>query len=94
MKKKLPKFKDNKEFAEFVDDNDMSEYEWEEASEFEIKRLVKKPVTLRLYPYVIDGIKRVAQKRGIPYQTLIGYWLSEKLSQEKPSESNQSKQDG
>jgi predicted DNA binding CopG/RHH family protein len=83
MKKPVPEFKDNKEFAEFVDNNDMSEYDWEDAEEIEIERPVKRPVTLRLYPYLIDGIKDIAQKRSMPYQTLIGYWLSEKLSQEQ-----------
>ena len=82
MKKPVPEFKNNKEFAEFVEKNDMSEYDWEDAPEIEIARPVKKPVTLRLYPYLVDGIKKMAQKRGMPYQTLIGYWLSEKLSQE------------
>ena len=91
MKKPLPEFKNNKEFAEFVDNNDMSEYDWEDAPEFKIQRPVKKPVTLRLYPYVIDGIKKVAQKHGIPYQTLISQWLSEKLSQEKLLELHQNK---
>jgi len=91
MKKKLPEFKDNKEFAEFVDNNDMSEYDWKDAPEFEIQRPLKKPITLRLYPYVIDRIKSIAQTRGIPYQTLIGYWLSERLSQEQTPESHKSK---
>jgi len=83
MKKPVPEFKNNKEFAEFVDNNDMSEYNWEDAPEFEIRHPVKKPVTLRLYPYVIDGIKVIAKKLGMPYQTLIGHWLSERLSQEQ-----------
>jgi len=83
MKKPLPEFKDNKEFVEFVDNNDMSEYDWEDVPEFKIQRPVKRPVTLRLYPYVIDGIKKVAQENGIPYQTLISQWLSERLFQEK-----------
>lgn len=89
MKKPVPEFQNNKEFAEFVDNNDMSEYDWEDAPEVEIERPVKKPVTLRLYPYLVDGIKKMAQKRGMPYQTLIGYWLSEKLSQEQLLELHQ-----
>ena len=63
--------------------------DWEDAPEVEVKRMVKKPVTLRLYPYLVDGIKKMAQKRGMPYQTLIGYWLSEKLSQEQLLELHQ-----
>jgi predicted DNA binding CopG/RHH family protein len=57
--------------------------ECKDNKEIEIERPVKRPVTLRLYPYLIDGIKDIAQKRSMPYQTLIGYWLSEKLSQEQ-----------
>ncbi len=36
----MPEFKNNKEFAFFVDNNDMSEYDWEDAPEVEIKRPV------------------------------------------------------
>jgi predicted DNA binding CopG/RHH family protein len=91
MKKQVPEFKNNKEFAEFVDNNDMSKYDWEDAPEIEVKRMVKKPITLRLYPYLVDGIKKIAEKRNMPYQTLIGYWLSEKLSQEQLLELHQNK---
>lgn len=44
----------------------------------------KKPVGLRLRPDYLDAIKRVADRRGIPYQTLIQMWLAEKLRQEAP----------
>jgi len=91
MKKSVPEFKNNKEFTEFVENNDMSEYDWEDAPEIEVKRMVKKPITLRLYPYLVDGIKKIAEKRSMPYQTLIGYWLSEKLSQEQLLELHQNK---
>ncbi len=44
----------------------------------------KKPVGLRLRPDYLQAIKHAAERKGIPYQTLIQMWLVEKLRQEAP----------
>jgi predicted DNA binding CopG/RHH family protein len=85
---KLPQFKDDDEFADFVDTHDMADY-WDEFEDVEIvkvKRPRKKAITIRLYPYLIAETKKTAAKYGMPYQTLIGQWLAERLSQERKAE--------
>ena len=85
---KLPKFKNDDEFADFVDTHDMADYwdEFEDVENVKVKRPKKKAITIRLYPYLIAETKKMAVKYGMPYQTLIGQWLAERLSQEKKAE--------
>ncbi|MBM3242309.1 hypothetical protein FJZ31_39075 [Candidatus Poribacteria bacterium] len=82
---KLPEFKTDEEFAEFVETHDMADYwdEFEEVKDVKIKRPVKKHVSLRIYPYLISEIKEIATVKGMPYQTLIGQWLADRVFQEK-----------
>jgi hypothetical protein len=40
---------------------------------------VTKPVNLRLPVDLIDGLRREAELRDLPYQTLIRMWLRERL---------------
>jgi len=85
---KLPEFKTDEEFFEFVENNDTADYwdEFEDVEDVIIKRPKKKAITIRLYPYLITETKKIAMKRNLPYQTLIGQWLAERLSQEKKAE--------
>lgn len=84
-KKKLPEFKSGEEFADFVENHDMTDYldEFEEVKNMAFKRPAKHPITMKIYPYILEEIKRIASEKGMPYQTLIGQWLAERLSQEQ-----------
>lgn len=82
-KKAIPELKSDEEFAEFVDNNDMTEYDWQETAEIEIERVPKKPVNMRIHPYVLNEVKKVAKERKMPYSTLIQQWLAERVTQEK-----------
>ena len=89
MKRQLPKFSSEKEFIDWIDTHDTSEYmdSWEEVTEeIKVQRTTreKKSVGLELDPKDLGAIKRVAKTRGIPYKTLIQNWLIEKLRQEAP----------
>jgi len=84
---KLPRFKTEQEAAEWFSTHDTAPYmdeleEVKEKIEFDQPRPKRKPVGLRLPVTVLEAIKRTAQKKGIPYQTLIQMWLVEKLRQE------------
>jgi len=94
MAKKIPEFKSEEEEALFWDEHDTTEFIEEfEPAEVEIapelkdkilsKRELKKAVTLRLEPSQIEAIKKIAAKKGLPYQTLIRMWLTEKIAKEK-----------
>lgn len=39
-------------------------------------------VTIKLDPLYLISIKKVATKRGIPYQTLVRQWVAEKIRKE------------
>jgi len=55
----------------------------DEAEPFEVPRPARQPVSLRLDPYDISMIKRLARKKGIPHTQLMALWLHEKIEQEK-----------
>ena len=93
MVKKIPEFKTEEEEARFWDEHDSTEFiedfepvdialspELEE--EILNKRELKKPVTLRLAPNQIDAVKKIAGKKGLPYQTLIRMWITERIKTE------------
>ena len=89
MKRQLLKFSSEKEFIDWIDTHDTSEYmdSWEEVTEeIKVQRTSRKKqsVGLDLNPRDLDAIKQVAKTRGIPYKTLIQNWLIEKLGQEAP----------
>ncbi len=91
---KIPKFKDDREAAEFWATHDSTPYR-PELREVAVKvspalrRRVaaraeaKKPVTLRLEPRQIAAAKRVARQKSIPYQTLLRMWIAEGLAKER-----------
>lgn len=86
---KLPPFASEQEAAEWFATHDTAPYmdELDEVTE-KIRvvrsRPAKKPVGLRLRSDYLEAIKQVAERKGIPYQTLIQMWLVEKLRQEAP----------
>jgi predicted DNA binding CopG/RHH family protein len=86
---RLPKFSTEEEAAEWFATHDTAPYmddlrEVKEKIPVTRTRAPKKPVGLRLRPDYLEAIKRPAERKGIPYQTLIQMWLVEKLRQEAP----------
>ncbi len=84
---KLPEFKTEEEFIEFFETHDLADYwdEFEEVHDIEIAipRPSDKSVAVRLYPDLLDEIKKVAKRKGVSYQVLVQQWLTERLNQEK-----------
>jgi predicted DNA binding CopG/RHH family protein len=86
---KMPTFEDEREAAEWFATHDTAPYmdQMEEVKE-QIpvirSRPTKKPIGLRIRSDYLEAVKRVAERKGIPYQTLIQMWLVEKLRQEAP----------
>jgi len=56
-----------------------------EAELFKAKRPPRQPISLRLDPFDISMIKRLARKKGIPHTQLMALWLHEKIDQERKS---------
>jgi predicted DNA binding CopG/RHH family protein len=86
---KLPKFKSDKQAANWFDTHDTAPVmddlqKVRESLPVRRTRPTKKPVGLRLRTDYLKAIKQTAERKGIPYQSLIQMWLVEKLRQEAP----------
>jgi predicted DNA binding CopG/RHH family protein len=88
MKKKLkavPRFRSEAEERRFWETHDSSEYvDWSKSKRVAFPNL--KPsttaISLRLPVSLLEQIKIAANKRDVPYQSLIKTWLSENAAQE------------
>ncbi len=87
---KIPKFKSEEEEAKFWNTHDLTNYldEFEEVNEEIIitaKKRTKKLISIRMDEDIIVALKIAADKKRMPYQTLIQSWLVEKLNTENPT---------
>ena len=85
MKKKIPKFRDEAEERVFWQQNDSSEYiDWDEAEDVLLPNLKPstRTISIRLPESMIDELKLLANKRDVPYQSLLKVFLSERINTE------------
>ncbi|MFH2067175.1 MAG: BrnA antitoxin family protein [Pseudomonadota bacterium] len=85
MKKKIPKFASEAEERLFWQNNDSSEYlDWSDAEEVVFSRLKPstKTISIRLPESMIEELKLLANKRDVPYQSLLKIFLSERIDSE------------
>ena len=83
--KEIPKFRNEKEELEFWSRHDSTEYlDYSKAKRSLFPRL--KPstetISLRLPKYLLEELKTLANKRDVPYQTLLKLFLAEKIEEE------------
>ena len=83
--KKIPSFKNEAEEREFWATHDSTEYiDWSKAQKAVFPNL--KPstesISLRLPSFLLARIKQLANKKDVPYQSLMKVFLSEKVDQE------------
>jgi hypothetical protein len=50
---------------------------------FQVPRPARQPVSLRMDPFDISMIKRLARKKGVPHTQLMAMWLRERVEKEK-----------
>jgi predicted DNA binding CopG/RHH family protein len=85
MKKKIPKFKNEAEERRFWQKHDSSEYlDWSDAEDTILPKLKPstRSISLRLPESMIEELKVLANKRDIPYQSLLKIFISEKINAE------------
>ena len=85
MKKKVPKFKTEAEERKFWQQNDSSDYiDWADAEEVVLPRLKPstRKISIRLPESMIEELKVLANKRDVPYQSLLKIFLSERINSE------------
>jgi predicted DNA binding CopG/RHH family protein len=86
MKKKLkpvPHFRNEAEERAFWESHDTTDYvDWSKAQRvrFPNLKLSTTSISLRLPVSLLEQIKVAANRRDVPYQSLIKIWLSEKVS--------------
>ncbi|MBU4099239.1 BrnA antitoxin family protein [Patescibacteria group bacterium] len=83
--KKIPEFKNENEERKFWNTHDSTEYvDWSKAQKAVFPNL--KPstesISLRLPSFLLARIKQLANKKDVPYQSLMKMFLSEKVDQE------------
>jgi predicted DNA binding CopG/RHH family protein len=83
--KKIPKFKTEAEERDFWANADSSDYiDWSKARRVLLPKIKPslRTISLRLPELMIEELKIIANKRDVPYQSLIKIFLSERLSKE------------
>ena len=81
-RKPIPSFESEAEERAFWETHDSTEYvDWSRAERVRLPNLKPstKAISLRLPLDLLERIKVAANKRHVPYQSLIKVWLSEKL---------------
>ena len=84
--KQIPRFNSEAEERVFWENNDSSEYvDWKQAKPTSLRNLKPstKTISLRLPESLLDSIKIEANKRDMPYQSLIKVWLSDDVKQSR-----------
>jgi predicted DNA binding CopG/RHH family protein len=83
--KKIPKFSSEVEERRFWQSADSTEYiDWKKAKRMVFTNLKPslKTISLRLPESMIEELKVLANKRDVPYQSLLKVFLGERIEQE------------
>ena len=83
--KKVPKFKTEAEERAFWANADSSDYiDWSQAKRVLLPNIKPslRTISLRLPELMLEELKLIANKKDVPYQSLIKIFLSERLSKE------------
>jgi len=83
--KKIPKFKNEEEERDFWQTHDSTEYvDWKKAGRLTLANLKPsvKTISLRLPESMLEELKLLANKRDVPYQSLVKVFLSDRIEQE------------
>ena len=85
MKKKIPTFKSESEERLFWQKHDSSEYiDWTDAENVAMPKLKPstRSISIRLPESMIEELKVLANKRDVPYQSLLKIFISERIDAE------------
>ncbi|HEV8659630.1 MAG TPA: BrnA antitoxin family protein [Thermoanaerobaculia bacterium] len=85
-RKKIPKFSSEAEERAFWAREDSTDYvDWSKAAEATLPNLrpTLRTISIRLPESMIAELKRLANKRDVPYQSLLKVFLAERLAKER-----------
>lgn len=80
--KPVPRFRNETEERKFWETHDSTDYvDWSKAQRVRLPnlKLSTTAISLRLPQGLLDRIKIAANRRDVPYQSLIKVWLAEKV---------------
>jgi predicted DNA binding CopG/RHH family protein len=88
QQKPIPQFKNEAQEQEFWSSHDSTDYvDWSQAQRVTFGRL--KPstqtISIRLPVALLEDLKLLANKRDVPYQSLVKIFLAERVAQEQRS---------
>lgn len=86
MKKKMPEFKSEEDERKFWATADSTEYlDWRAGKRTKLVKLkpTLKTISLRLPVSMIEDLKVLANRRDVPYQSLLKVFLAERLARER-----------
>jgi predicted DNA binding CopG/RHH family protein len=84
-KKSIPKFQDEDQEREFWHSHNSTEYlEWDSAERVILPKLKPslKTISLRLPENLLNELKLLANKKDVPYQSLLKMFLAERVQSE------------
>ncbi len=85
MKKRIPKFKNEDKEREFWATHDSTDYiDWNQGKKVVLSKLKPsiKTISLRLPESMLEELKLLANKRDVPYQSLLKIFLAERIEEE------------
>ncbi len=85
MKRRIPQFKSEDKERDFWQSHDSTEYvDWKKAERITLANLKPsvKTISLRLPESMLEELKLLANKRDVPYQSLVKVFLSDRIEQE------------
>lgn len=85
MQKKIPEFQNEDEEREFWATHDSTDYlDWEKAQQVILPKLKPstKKISLRMSESMLNELRQLANKRDVPYQSLIKVFLRERIDKE------------
>jgi predicted DNA binding CopG/RHH family protein len=85
MKKKIPPFKTEAEERAFWETHNSADYmDWRDAVTPALPKLkpTTRTISLRLPEPLLDDLKRLANKRDVPYQSLLKTFLADRIEAE------------
>ena len=85
-KKPIPEFRSEDEERQFWGDHDSTDFiDWRTAKRHKFPKLkpTLRTISLRLPVSMIEDLKILANKRDVPYQSLLKVFLAERLKKER-----------
>ena len=82
---KIPHFENEEEERKFWASHDSTDYiNWSKARRIKFPELKpsEKAISIRMPQFLIEELKILSNKRGIPYQSLLKEFLAERLEKE------------